>query len=112
LPEGGRLSGPRHGWGSATLLTTATLTAQTNNTREVFAIGFRRRSGHSPNLAAQQIYDAIRLVAAGLRTAGANRARLRDQLAKGNTFQGISGEILFDSAGNNLQDVRLINSRP
>jgi len=60
-----------------------------------------------PSLAAAEVYDAVRLLAAGLREAGPNRARLRDRLAKVSNFAGASGIISFDGAGNNQAEVAL-----
>jgi ABC-type branched-subunit amino acid transport system substrate-binding protein len=54
------------------------------------------------------MYDAVRLITAGVRAAGPNRARLRDSLAKMGKYQGISGLISFDGAGNNQAEAALI----
>lgn len=69
---------------------------------------FRERLGTTPNPAAREMYDAVRLIAAGIRAAGPNRARLRDRLATMGSYQGISGLISFDGAGNNQAEVALI----
>jgi ABC-type branched-subunit amino acid transport system substrate-binding protein len=63
--------------------------------------------GTAPSLAAAEVYDAVRLVAAGLRQSGPNRARLRDSLARVRDFAGVSGTISFDGAGNNRAEVAL-----
>jgi len=77
---------------------------------------YRAKTGAWPSFAAMQTYDAVHLVAQALRVAGANRSRLRDYLAAGNRFPGISGAIVFDPAGNTLGDTHLIRiastSRP
>jgi branched-chain amino acid transport system substrate-binding protein len=77
---------------------------------------YRAKTGAWPSFAAMQAYDAVHLVAQALRVAGANRSRLRDYLAAGNRFAGISGAIVFDAAGNTLGDTHLIRiastSRP
>ncbi|MGA2628865.1 MAG: ABC transporter substrate-binding protein [Terriglobia bacterium] len=69
---------------------------------------FRERTGAAPNPAAREMYDAVRLITAGVRAAGPNRARLRDSLAKMGKYQGISGLISFDGAGNNQAEAALI----
>jgi ABC-type branched-subunit amino acid transport system substrate-binding protein len=61
----------------------------------------------SPGPAAAEVYDAVRLIATGLRESGPNRARLRDSLAKVTGFAGVSGNISFDGAGNNRAEVAL-----
>jgi len=72
-----------------------------------FQARFRARVGTAPSLAAAEVYDAVRLVAAGLRQSGPNRARLRDSLARVRDFAGVSGTISFDGAGNNRAEVAL-----
>jgi ABC-type branched-subunit amino acid transport system substrate-binding protein len=72
-----------------------------------FQARFRARAGTAPSLAAAEVYDAVRLVAAGLRQSGPNRARLRDSLARVTKFAGASGTISFDGAGNNQAEVAL-----
>ena len=54
---------------------------------------FRERTGAAPNPGAHEMYDAVRLIAAGVRAAGPNRARLRDSLAK---MGKLSGNFRFD----------------
>ena len=77
-----------------------------------FARRFRERLGTAPNPAACEMYDAVRLIAGGVRAAGPNRARLRDALAKLGPYQGVSGLISFDGAGNNQAEVALIRLQP
>jgi branched-chain amino acid transport system substrate-binding protein len=72
-----------------------------------FQTRFRARVGIAPSLAAAEVYDAVRLVAARLRQSGPNRARLRDSLARVTNFAGVSGNISFDGAGNNRAEVAL-----
>jgi branched-chain amino acid transport system substrate-binding protein len=74
---------------------------------EDFPARFRARVGIAPSLAAAEVYDAVRLVAARLRQSGPNRARLRDSLARVTNFAGVSGNISFDGAGNNRAEVAL-----
>jgi len=87
---------------------TASVTGATNRETSEFAERYREKTGVWPSFEALQIYDAVRLVAKSLRVAGANRTRLRDYLAAGNRFEGLSGTIVFDSAGNTLGDIQLL----
>ena len=75
--------------------------------RTEFERRYEARTGTVPSLAAAEVYDAVRLLAAGLRQSGPNRARLRDRLAKVSNFAGASGIISFDGAGNNQAEVAL-----
>jgi branched-chain amino acid transport system substrate-binding protein len=72
-----------------------------------FAGRYRALTGRAPSPAAAEAYDAVRLIAAGVRRAGPNRARLRDQLVQVSGFSGVSGRISFDGAGNNQAQVTL-----
>jgi branched-chain amino acid transport system substrate-binding protein len=95
---------------------TASAAGATPSDTLAFQERYRAKTGVWPSFAAMQTYDAVHLVAQALRVAGANRSRLRDYLAAGNRFAGISGAIAFDPAGNTLGDTHLIRiastSRP
>jgi branched-chain amino acid transport system substrate-binding protein len=73
--------------------------------RASFAQRYRQKTGTLPSPIALAAYDAVRLIAAGLRKSGPNRARLRDSLARTRDFPGVTGTISFDGAGNNLTAV-------
>lgn len=75
--------------------------------RESFEQRYLARTGKPPSVAAAEAYDAVRLVAAAVRQAGPNRARLRDSLAGVSDFLGVCGIISFDGAGNNRAEVAL-----
>jgi len=95
---------------------TASAAGATRSDTLAFQERYLAKTGAWPSFAAMQTYDAVHLVAYALRVAGANRSRLRDYLAAGNRFPGISGAIVFDPAGNTLGDTHLIRiastSRP
>jgi len=76
--------------------------------RESFEKRYRGRAGNAPVPAAAQAYDAVCILAAALRRAGPNRARLRDALAALSNYPGASGVVSFDHAGNDLSDVILV----
>ncbi len=75
---------------------------------EDFARRYQQATGSLPSAAAAEAYDAIQLVASALRDAGANRARVRDQIARTRNWPGVSGTISFDAEGNNNARVRLV----
>ena len=77
--------------------------------RDSFEKRYRARTGEFPIPAAAQAYDAIRILAASLRRSGPNRARLRDALAALSNYQGASGPVAFDHAGNDLSDFTLVS---
>lgn len=76
--------------------------------RQEFEQRYHARTGARPSVAAAETYDAVRVIGAALRRAGANRVRLRDQLAAGGEFQGTTGIISFDTAGNARGNVVLV----
>jgi len=76
--------------------------------RQSFEQRYQARLGIPPSFAAAAAYDAVCLIAAALRQAGPNRARLRDSLATLSDFPGVSGTISFDGAGNNQARVTLV----
>ena len=55
-----------------------------------------------------QVYKAVRLIAAAVRTAGPNRARVRDALARSTTDEAGRSAPLFDGAGNLLAKPQLV----
>jgi branched-chain amino acid transport system substrate-binding protein len=85
-------------WFSASLLSPTT--GRTLN----FTTRYRQRTGLEPTVAARAIYDAVRLLAAAVRIAGPNRARVRDYLASGATYSGLGGPVSFDKAGNSQSE--------
>ncbi len=87
---------------------TASAAGATPSESLAFQECYRAKIGAWPSFAAMQTYDAVHLVAQALRVAGANRSRLRDYLADGHPYAGISGAITFDPAGNTLGDTHLI----
>jgi ABC-type branched-subunit amino acid transport system substrate-binding protein len=56
----------------------------------------------------EQVYRAVRLIAAAIRSAGPNRARVRDALARC-TDSGDGSEPMFDGAGNLLAKPQLVS---
>ena len=79
--------------------------------RTSFVSRFEALTGHAPTLEAEASFDAVNLIASALQRAGPNRARLRDQLAKVSGWAGVSGEVSFDGAGNNLAPIELVPLR-
>jgi len=79
-----------------------------NKESRVFTERYISRTGTAPGYGAFQIHDAVRMIAASLRTAGANRVLLRDSLASGTKFHGLAGIYSFDSAGNLTQEFVIV----
>jgi len=56
----------------------------------------------------EQVYNAVRLIAAAIRTAGPNRARVRDALASSTEESADGPALMFDGAGNLLAKPQLV----
>jgi branched-chain amino acid transport system substrate-binding protein len=69
--------------------------------RQSFSTRFRQSTGADPDRVASQTYDAMILTVNALQIAGPNRARVRDELARTSSYDGVSGKISFDHEGNN-----------
>jgi branched-chain amino acid transport system substrate-binding protein len=76
--------------------------------QEAFAMRFQRLTGAPPSSIAKRTYDAVTITVQALRTAGPNRARLRDALSRTRQDDGISGKISFDLEGNNPLALHLV----
>lgn len=78
-----------------------------SNQARQFAQRFHERWGHPPDYLAAATYDAVHLVAAGLRRAGLNRARLGDALWQLSPWLGACGVVRWDKLGSNSRAVTL-----
>jgi branched-chain amino acid transport system substrate-binding protein len=81
------------------------------NGRAKFVELYRKRFGSEPSLTAAEAYDAVRILASALSKSGPNRARLRDALSQVSAFNGASGIISFDHAGNDTTELTLLRLR-
>jgi len=72
-----------------------------------FISRFQDAVGHPPDWAAVNTWDAIRLVVSAIRTAGLNRARIRDAIAGIGPWAGLSGQIDWDPVGQNRRAVEM-----
>lgn len=76
--------------------------------RRSFARRYWQATGIVPSAAAMESYDAVLMTVRALRIAGANRARVRDELARVQDFAGASGRISFDREGNDRAAMHLV----
>jgi ABC-type branched-subunit amino acid transport system substrate-binding protein len=72
---------------------------------------FRLSTGADPSLVASETYDAVMLTVHALQTAGPNRARVRDEVAKVTNYDGASGKISFDREGNDRGTWQLVQPK-
>jgi branched-chain amino acid transport system substrate-binding protein len=76
--------------------------------RENFAKRFRQAIGTAPSATASETYDAVTLTMRALQSVGANRARIRDEVANIRAYEGVSGKVSFDREGNNQAGLHLV----
>jgi branched-chain amino acid transport system substrate-binding protein len=74
---------------------------------EAFAPAYAVRWGEPPDEAAAHGYDAVRLLAAAVRKAGLNRARIRDAVRSLAPWPGASGVVSWNPLGRNGRAVAL-----
>jgi branched-chain amino acid transport system substrate-binding protein len=79
--------------------------------RKSFVRRYQAATGRFPSATAAEAYDAVWLLARALRSAGPNRARVRDQIASAQDVPGVSGLISFDSQGNGRLKVEVVRLR-
>ena len=91
---------------------TVAAASKNSSSQQSFARRYRQQTGTEASTAAMQTYDAVRMIVRALRSTGANRVRLRDQLAQIKNYNGASGEISFDKEGNNCAPVQMLRLAP
>ena len=72
-----------------------------------FFQAYEARWGEPPDAAAALGADAVRIVAAAVRSAGLNRARIRDAVRALAPWQGASGRVAWDPRGRNERPAEL-----
>jgi len=77
-------------------------------TRPAFAEEYRKRTGAAPGSAAFGAYEAVRLVAAGIRARGTSRVLLREYFAGTEKARGEEGVLAFDPAGNRIGEFSIV----
>jgi ABC-type branched-subunit amino acid transport system substrate-binding protein len=88
--------------------TVASLPAKEEVARRDFEQRYQARTGSTPGNAAFQAYEGVHLIAAGLRAAGANRVLLRDYFASTGKFHEAAEVVLFDPAGNLIEEFAVV----
>lgn len=68
---------------------------------ERFYKNYKERFGSEPGSFAVQAYDGAKILIEAIRTAGLNRALVRDEITSLDTYYGITGKIRLDGSWNN-----------
>ena len=69
---------------------------------KAFQENYRKRFGIEPDVFAAHAYDGMNITIAAIRKVGLNRALIRDELTDLKSYQGVTGEILFDASWNDI----------
>jgi ABC-type branched-subunit amino acid transport system substrate-binding protein len=77
------------------------------NSSDSFDEKFFHRFGHYPDYLAAHTYDSVNLLITAIRQAGLNRARICDKIRSLPPWQGVTGNIDWDSLGSNSRSIRL-----
>ena len=85
----------------------APILVETGPSGGAFESSYAKRWGEPPDEAAARGYDAVRLVAAAVREAGLNRARIRDAVRALAPWAGVAGPVRWDPLGRNQAPVAL-----
>jgi ABC-type branched-subunit amino acid transport system substrate-binding protein len=73
-----------------------------------FAKEYGTRTGHRPGIAAFEAYEAVHMIAVGIRANGTNRVMLREYFASTEKARGVPGRITFNPAGNSTGEFSII----
>ncbi|MGB7846473.1 MAG: ABC transporter substrate-binding protein [Candidatus Acidiferrum sp.] len=93
---------------SSQLFTVDSLQKGQEAARDKFQQLYLAQTATTPSIAAAEAYEAVHLIAAALRGAGANRVQLRDYFANSGKFHNAAGIVRFDPAGNSLQEFAIV----
>jgi len=76
-----------------------------------FTANFQTEYGEKPDVWAAQAYDAAEIIAAALKTGATTGPDIRNEIAKTNDFDGVSGRTSFDENGDVQKPLRFMTVR-
>jgi len=76
--------------------------SEENSAYTTFHELYLQQYGLLPDPSAAYTFDAVNIVIQALLSSGLNRANLRDAIARLNTYQGVTGSVIWDNGGGNL----------
>ncbi|MFQ5655509.1 MAG: ABC transporter substrate-binding protein, partial [Planctomycetota bacterium] len=94
--------------GEGVVVTSPLDTEETAPSWTRFAEAFRARFSEDPDHFAAYSYDGARILLEAVDRAGLNRALIRDELARLQGFNGVSGPMRFDTTHNNLGKIHVV----
>ena len=90
------------------IFTAAFYDGDTSDAVVSFVSKYNEKFNANPDMFAAQAYDAARIVLEAIKTAGADRAGIRDALAAIQNFPGITGVTSFDDDGDVIKEVLIL----
>jgi branched-chain amino acid transport system substrate-binding protein len=78
---------------------------------KAFQKNYKARFGIEPDVFAAHAYDGMNITIDAIRTKGLNRALIRDYLTDLKTYDGITGEIVFDASWNDVGPIFMAEIR-
>jgi ABC-type branched-subunit amino acid transport system substrate-binding protein len=78
---------------------------------QAFQRNYKKRFAMEPDVFAAHAYDAMNMTIGAIRKAGLNRALIRDVLTDIETYQGVTGEIVFDASWNDVGQIWMAEIR-
>jgi len=79
--------------------------APSSNSKAIakFSRAFESKFGRRPDYTAAYTYDSVRMLIAAIRTAGLDRARIRNAVASMSPWPGVTGPVRWSRVGSNTQ---------
>ncbi len=85
------------------IVTTCQYNPKAENAKlKAFQANYKKRFGIEPDVFAAHAYDGMNMTINAIHKVGLNRALIRDELTDLKSYQGVTGEILFDAAWNDV----------
>lgn len=78
---------------------------------KAFQKNYKKRFGIEPDVFAAHAYDGMNITIGAIRKVGMNRALIRDELTSIGTYQGITGDIVFDATWNDVGQIWMTEIR-
>jgi branched-chain amino acid transport system substrate-binding protein len=85
------------------IVTTCQYNPKADNAKlKAFQANYKKRFGLEPDVFAAHAYDGMNITINSIHKAGLNRILIRDEFTNLKSYQGVTGEILFDATWNDV----------
>jgi len=91
------------------IITTCQYNPKADNPRlKAFQKNYKERFGIEPDVFAAHAYDGMNITIDAIHAKGLNRALIRDYITDLKTYDGITGEIVFDGSWNDVGRIQMV----